>query len=141
MGLFKKPQKDSAAAGGPTGSLKIAVGDAAFSFPGAYNMIADFGKSNMLPSGLVKRIQLAFEELVQQILMPVMNKPDILFTVVCPDTKEGADVAVEYSGNPVDPEKTNNRLALMILKSVVSAIECATVPGAERENTIRMQIR
>ena len=72
--------------------------------------------------------------------MPVLHDPDILFTAEYSETKERADITVDHSGEPYDPEKTDNTLSLTLVKSAAHRISCETTDHETRKNRIRIRL-
>ena len=118
--------------------LEIAVSERAFDFPEAYSRIADYCSRNQIPPKTGIRIQLVFEELVQQILIPVLPDPDLVFTVQYSGTEERAEITVDYSGESCDPEQTDNDLSLKLVKGAVSEMRCETTEHDILKNRIRI---
>ena len=106
--------------------LEIEVTERSFDFPEAYNRITEYCGNNQIPSKKGFGIQLIFEELVQQILLPVLSVPKLLFTAEYSGADESVNILVDYAGEPYDPEKTENVLALRLLKGAVSEIHSET---------------
>ncbi|MDO5133290.1 MAG: amino acid ABC transporter ATP-binding protein [Eubacteriales bacterium] len=120
--------------------LEIAISDRRFDFPDAYNRITEYCSRNQIPPKTGIRIQLVFEELVQQILMPVLPDPDLIFTVEYSGADESAEITVDYSGEPYDPEKTENTLSFTLLKGAVPEMTCGTSDHEELKNRIVIHI-
>ena len=86
------------------------------------------------------RIQLVFEELVQQILLPELADPAIRFTVKYSEESERAGIVAAYKGPPIDLDAVKNELPMTLLKSAVSSMEQMTVPDDELGNHICLEI-
>lgn len=138
--IFNHPQKDETRRFiRKLKVLEIEIKDADFDFPAAYGEIDSFCRKNHIPSRIFMRIQLVFEELIQQILLPKLPEPDLLFSVEYSDALEEATVMVDYKGEPLDLDSTDNRLAFGMLRGAASEMD--TRPGREGEaNTIFLKI-
>ena len=120
--------------------LEIAVADRFFDFPDAYNRISEYCSKNQIPPKTGLRIQLVFEELVQQILLPVLPDHLLLFTAEYSGTDESVAITVDYSGEPYDLEKTENSLSLKLLKGAVSEIHGETTDDETLRNRIVIRL-
>ena len=126
--------------------LEIMVDRPDFDFPVAYGQIAEYCSRNRIPHRAALRIQLVFEELVQQILLPELTDlpeladPKIRFTVKYSEENERAGIVAAYKGKPVDPDAVKNKLSMTLLKSAVSSMEQLTVPDDEFTNQICLEI-
>ena len=120
--------------------LPIQITDHYFDFPGAHNEIAEYCLRNQISPKLGISIQLVFEELVQQILMPVMAVPDLLFTVEYSETSEKAVIMVDYSGDTYDLENTDNTLSLKLLKNTSTQIHTEILENTKLKNRILVQL-
>ena len=116
--------------------LEIAVDDLRFDYPGACSRIIEYCRKNRIPGKTAMHIQMIFEELVYQILLPAMTEADLLFTAEYSES-EGTGIIIRYKGEPVDPEQTENRMALSIVKGIITGMESGT---EEEENIIRVRL-
>ena len=89
-------------------------------FIGALSEIERYCQSNLIPTRIKYHIRLAFEELVQQILLPVLPEPRIRFAAEYSETEKKAVVTVLYNGARFDPAETQNRLSYAVLRGTVS---------------------
>ena len=120
--------------------LEIMVDRPDFDFPVAYGQIAEYCSRNRIPQRTALRIQLVFEELVQQILLPELADPAIRFTVKYSEENERARIVAAYKGPPIDLDAVKNELPMTLLKSAVSSMEQMTVPDDELGNHICLEI-
>ena len=116
--------------------LEIAIDDFNFDFPSVSSRIIEYCSKNRIAGKMAMRIQLVFEELVYQILLPEMSKADLLFTVEYAET-ERTDIHIRYGGTPVDPEQTENELALTLLKGFALEMQSQTTGD---ENSIHIRL-
>ena len=61
--------------------LELKIRSKDYDFPGTVSAIEDYCRKNLVSPRTCGRIQLAFEELVQQILLPGLSKPEIYIVV------------------------------------------------------------
>ena len=78
---------------------------------------------------------------MQQILMPVLTDVHLRFKAEYSEADESTEITVSYSGEAVDPEATENRLSLTLVKSFVSDLCCESTQGDTLNNRISMRIR
>ena len=94
-----------------------------------------------LASGMQVGAAFPKTELVQQILIPELTDVHLRFKAEYSEAEESAEITVAYGGNAVDPEATDNRLSLTLVKSAVSDLRCESVQGDPLSNRISMRIR
>ena len=121
--------------------LEIEIEEASFDVPGAYSQIADYCTRNQIPPKTAMRIRLVFEELVQQILFPRPGEISLRFRVEYSETDESAEIIVEFSGEPFDPETDETRLPLTLIRNAAIDIRSETSRDGTRNNRIFMCIR
>ena len=87
------------------------------------------------------RIRLAIEELVQQILLPVLEEPFIRVKVEYSMQEGGCSIFVTYRGETFDIKNTDNALSLTILENTAEEITYRYQEGEEETNTVKIRIR
>ena len=117
-------------------TLDIVVDDSDFDFPGASSQIIEYCSKNRIPGKTAMHIQIVFEELVYQILLPMMQKAELKFTAEYSET-DGTKIIIRYGGEPADPQKTENRVALSIIEGIIHDVKYETEDG---ENVIRIRL-
>ena len=121
-------------------TLEILVDGPDFDFLGAYGQIAEYCGRNRIPHRAALRIQLVFEELIQQILLPELADPTIRFTVNYSEENECAEIVAAYKGRPFNTDDVKNDLSMTLLKNAVSVMEHRTDPDDVLHNHIRLVI-
>ena len=121
--------------------LEIEIEESSFDFPGAFSQIADYCGRNQIPPKTALRIQLVFEELVQQILLPKPGEMKLRFRTEYSEADESAEIIVEYSGEGLSPETDENPLSLALLKNAVSDLHSEPAQDAVLKNRLCMRIR
>ena len=121
--------------------LEILIREKDPDFPRSCGQIDDYCKRHHIPHSTALRILTVFEELVQQILMPGLSEPDLLFTAEYSEAQECAEVIVEYKGKPFVPETCENTLSLAVLQNAVTDIRCEVLQEEERNCRIFLQIK
>ena len=89
---------------------------------------------------LFQCFRLAFEELVQQILLPVLEWTALHVTIEYSEEEKTATVCIAYGGRRFDPAEEKNDLAYTVLKQSVHELSYRYTEGAELSNTIRAVI-
>ena len=84
---------------------------------------------------------LEFEELVQQILLPVLNRTAIHVAMEYSEEQETATVTIVYGGERFDPAAGENDLAYTVLKRSIHELTYIYTEGAELSNTVCAVIR
>jgi len=121
--------------------LELVIDSRDFDFIGADSAVENYCRQNEIPGRERDRIHRVIEELVQQILLPVMPKPHIRILIEH-DVQEGSTaVTVAYSGEAFDPNSTDNKLSYTVLKSAAEEIRYGYDPNAEEQNTVVISIK
>lgn len=112
--------------------LEIKIESKDIDFPAVVSSIENYCQKNLISRNLSRRIQLIFEELVRQILIPAVDKPLINITVEYSESERKIYVSVSYCGHAVNPEDSE------ILKDAASEIHCTQ---EENTNKVTMYIQ
>ena len=109
-----------------------------FDFIGAGGQIDMYCLQNDIPPRTKYRIRLAFEELLQQQLMPVLKRTPVRVTVAYSSAEEQAEVTASYGGERFDPAAASDDFSYNILKTAVDELNYDFDPDAEYGNTVRV---
>ena len=99
--------------------LEVAVNSRHFDFPGVISQIETFCAKNLISYELANRLQLSFEELINQILLPVLAEPDINFSAEYSGNDEKISVTVSYNGGSFNPSESENKLSWRLLENEI----------------------
>ncbi|MBR6090806.1 MAG: amino acid ABC transporter ATP-binding protein [Anaerolineaceae bacterium] len=110
-----------------------------YDFLVAMSGIDQYCYKNQIPSKMAYRIRQVYEELVQQLLMPVLDDPHIRVVVEYSGSDEAADFTVSYNGEPYDVTEMGDPLSLAILKSAASEINYSEGTD-EYRNQVKLRI-
>ena len=110
-------------------------------FLGSQGLVEQYCAKNRLSRKEEMRLQLIFEELVHQILIPAMDQPDILMTIEYSEESEKLISVVRYGGERMDITETGDAISLAMLKSAAEEIRYEWREGEERGNQISMIVR
>ena len=121
--------------------LEFSIESRDFDFIGVGAEIDRYCMQNDIPPRTKYRIRLAFEELVQQILQPLLGKTPVNVTLEYAPSDEQATVTVAYGGGRFDPAEGENELSYMLLTKTVEELNYSFDPERESSNTISVRIR
>ncbi len=121
--------------------LELNVDGPDHDFAAAGTEIDRYCAKNDVPPRVKYRVRLAFEELAQQLLRPVLEETPLRVTVEYAAAEGLATVAVRYGGAPFDPARSGNDLSYRVLKQSVDELSYAFEPGADEPNAVRVLIR
>ncbi len=108
--------------------LDIAITPDEFDFPGTVSQIDNFCAKNLVPYNIANRLQLVFEELVRQILAPVV-KGNIRFLAEYSESASKIDVKVMYDGALFNPAESDNDLSWSILSGIMRDFDYSASDG------------
>lgn len=111
--------------------LEIKINSRDYDFPATVSGIENYCRKNLVYPHTCNRIQLAFEELIQQILLPELERPDIDAVIEYSEEKNEAVMSVKHNmkKNPLD---TADELSVSVLNGIASNIEYDNEDGSIR---------
>jgi polar amino acid transport system ATP-binding protein len=118
--------------------LELEIREKDYDFIGLQTEIEGYCRKNLVPYRVMNHIQLAFEEMTQQILVPGMSVPDIDCTIEYSADTQKALLTVDYGGERFDPSQDEDNLSLSVLRGAVSDIGYEWLPEADRKNRLVM---
>ena len=121
--------------------LELNIESRDYDFLGMAGEIDRYCDRNQIPHKTAQRIHLAFEELVQQTLIPALAQPDIQTVIEYSEAGESAVMTVRYNGPAFDVTARGDELSLMVLKSAVSDIDYTWNENEARPNQAVLRIR
>lgn len=121
--------------------LELHIENGDYDFIGAGAEIDRYCMQNDIPPRTKYRIRLAFEELVQQMLRPVLAHTPLHVVVEYAAAEEQTTVTVSYAGERFDPAEGENELSYTLLKRSVEALDYSFDPAREDANAVRVRIR
>jgi len=121
--------------------LELNIESRDYDFLGMAGEIDRYCGKNQIPAKAAHYIHLAFEELVQQILIPALEQPGIQAVVEYSEAGESAVLTVRYNGPAFDVTSEGDELSLRVLRSAVSDIAYTWDENGEYPNQITMHIR
>ena len=94
-----------------------------YDFLGTQTSILQYCEKNQIPRRMTSHLNHAFEETVQQMLIPRFDKPDIDITIEYSDTDESCLFSVRYGGDEIDPSKDGDELSLSLLSGIAKDMQ------------------
>nr|AHF25283.1 ABC transporter [uncultured bacterium Contig178] len=120
--------------------LEITIDGERFDAPAADAEIDRFCFQNDIAPRIRHRIHLVFEELLQQILLPVLKDPKIRVTIEYSEKEKQAEIKTMYNGEPFDPADTENLLSYKLLQGTAKELSYSAEKDEEFTNTFICRI-
>ena len=120
--------------------LEIAIDGDRFDYPAADAEIDRFCFQNDVSPRIRQRIHLVFEELVQQILLPVLKDPKVRITLEYSEKEKQAEIRTVYNGESFDPADTENMLSYKLLQGTAKELVYSAEKGEEFMNSFICRI-
>ena len=120
--------------------LEFLIDSKDYDFRGAATEIDKYVTKNRIPWKTCNRVHMAFDELLQEILIPVLDRPQIRATIEY--AENGAMVlTVGYNGPEYDVTARERNLAVDVLDAAVAECKYAYNKGEEYPNQLILRIR
>ena len=103
--------------------------------------IRQYCNKNQIMPALTNRIQLAFEESVNRMLIPSLKNQRIQAVVEYSEEAESAVWTIRYGGPRFDALKSADDLALSVLKGMTDKIAYSWTENNELQNQLVVKIR
>lgn len=121
--------------------LELLIESREYDFAGAGTAIDLYCLRSNIPPRIKYRIHLVFEELVQQILLPVLDRTAIHAAMEYSEDQETATITFDYGGERFDPTAGENDLARTVLTRSVNEFTYNYTGDEELSNTVCAVIR
>ena len=121
--------------------LELNIETRDYDFPGTVSEIDRYCNKNQIAPKTAQRIQLAFEETVQNLLLPVLKQPKIRGTVEYSEAEESTVMTLFYNGDHYDVTKKGDELSLAVLHSAVSEMIWNSEGEGDFPNKLQLMIR
>ena len=116
--------------------LELNIESRDYDFLGMAGEIEQYCNKNQIPPKVASRIQLAFEELVQQMLIPALESPRIQAVIEYAEADARATMTVRYNGRPCDITGEGDALSLRVLRGVATDMRYAALNDAAYANRL-----
>ena len=119
---------------------EFTVKDGAFDFPGAVSGIDTFCRRNMIGAKQAMKLQLAFEELMQGILLPSQGVKNIHAAIEHSEESGEIWLDVKYDGRIMNPSE-GDEVSYAVLKAEASDIQHTAEESGIFTNSAKIFIR
>jgi len=120
--------------------LELEIHEQTYDFLGMQSQIEHYCNKNQIPYRMTVHIHLAFEEMVQQMIVARMEHPDVRVTIEYSADHEKTDFVVQYGGESYDPTDSEDQLELSVLRSAAEDIRYSWSSEKRLGNTVSMII-
>ena len=121
--------------------LELHISSRDYDFLGMAGEIAQYCGKNQLSAKLSNRVQLVFEELVQQMLLDVLEQPRIDVIVEHAQAEERTTLTVRYNGPQLDVTESADELSMMVLRGMVRNMTYSATGDAECANQLVLELK
>ena len=113
-------------------AIRIDVDSPHYDFAAAAARIGEYCRSRRLSVAASNRVQSVFEELCNEILLPVLGSaPKIRTDITHVEADQSLTMEFRYSGEVFAPEDSDNSVSLAIVKNTVTSLKHEALDGAE----------
>ena len=121
--------------------LELNIESRDYDFPAAVSQIEQYCSKNQIDSNTGRRIQLAYEETVQNLLLPKLRSPQIKVVAEYSAADEHTVVTIYYNGITFDAAKDGDALSLAVLQTAVSEMKYRAGANGQYTNEIELIIK
>ena len=121
--------------------LELNIESRDYDFPGTISQIDQYCMKNQIAPKTAQHIQLAFEELVQNLLLPLLPSPKIHIVVEHSAADESTLMTACCNGPEIDGKSAGDDLSLAVLRAAVSEMTYSYHPADELPNRIELKIK
>ena len=121
--------------------LELNIESRDYDFLGMAGEIDAYCRKNQIPPRIAGRLQLAFEETVQHLLLPALEEPRIRAVAEYGAETESAEWNIDYGGPRLDVRGTDDRLVQSLLQGVTEEISYAWNEESDLSNQLRITIQ
>ena len=111
-----------------------------FDFPSMVSMTDTYCQKNMIARKEQNSLHLVLEEIIQQILIPEIEKPHINIIVEYSESSGEICVTMRYN-SPLDPSESENKLSYSLIKAYVSNIQHERKEFEGYQSTLKIFIK
>ena len=121
--------------------LELNVESRDYDFPGTISQIEQYCNKQQIDRKTSRHIQLAFEEIVQNLLLPKLASPKIRIVVEFSAIDETTNMTIRYNGEPYDITRHGDELSLAVLRSAAAEMVYSTEGSADLGNKVELKIK
>jgi polar amino acid transport system ATP-binding protein len=120
--------------------LELEIKSRDYDFRGVVGQIEEYCRKNHVDSKLTYRIQLCFEEIIQEILMKNLENPLINVVVEYSEAEEKANMIMRFNGPELDESSIQNELSYAMLARIVRKFNYDQTNAEEYPNRFVFEI-
>ena len=121
--------------------LELRIENRDYDFLAMAGEIEKYSRKNQIPWKTAQHLRLAFEELVQQTLVPALQPPLVYVTVEYSAVDESAVMTIRYNGREYDVTAREDNLSRKVLESAASEAVYTRIDDAACPNQVTLKIR
>jgi polar amino acid transport system ATP-binding protein len=120
--------------------LELTIKSRDYDFRGVVGQIEEYCRKNHVDSKLTYRIQLCFEEIIQEILMKNLEDPLINVLVEYSEAEEKVNMIMRFNGAELDESSIQNDLSFAMLASIVRKVDYDRTDAEDYPNRFVLEI-
>ena len=120
--------------------LELNIESRDYDFLGMAGKIETYCNKNQITPRLANRVQLAFEEAIQ-LLASVLDRPRIQAICEYSEATEAVEWTIRYAGSQMDITRSDDDLALAVLKGMAERMDYAWNKTAELGNELTIKVK
>ena len=120
--------------------LELEIKSRDYDFRGVVGQIDQYCRKNHVDSKLTYRIQLCFEEVVQEILLKNIEDPLINAVVEYSEAEEKVTMIMRFNGPELDEFSINSELSFAMLKRIVRKFNYDRIDSEDYSNRFVFEI-
>lgn len=121
--------------------LELNITEKEHDFPGAVGLILEYCNKHRISQKLENRTLLAFEELVEQLLLRTLRAEKIRAVMEYSEKEDQMAMVVRFSGPIPEGYPVSGDLSTIILKSAITTAEFSRDEGNELPNQVILHVR
>ena len=119
--------------------LELNIASRDYDFLAMDSEIEKYCVKNRIPWKTTQHIHLAFEEIIQQLIPPAPQLPEIRTVIEYSEAGESVEMSVLYPGPSFDVTRGGDELSMKVLKSTMPEIKHSFDPDAEYANHLLLR--
>ena len=113
----------------------------AFDFIGINGRLEAFGRKHMMAQKTIRNLQVVFEELCVQILLPRLPKEPLMSILIEYSEETGeARMRVRYNGGTFDPTVSGDELSMALVRHATEEVRYRSIAEGEAGNEVSLRI-
>ncbi len=121
--------------------LELNIINKNYDFLGMQSEIVAYCNKNQVPAKMTRHIQLIFEELIQQLILPAISEPKVSSVIEYSEKNEDAIIKISYNGTSLDVTKKGDSLSLAVLGSAIENISYECNEDNDLQNKLTIKVK